>query len=245
MRLIILAAGQGTRLGKLTAESPKCLVEVKGKSILEYQLETAAEAGISDLHIVTGYRAEKIEFVDLVRHHNSDFTTTNMVSSLFCAESIMTEDLIISYGDIIYKSEVLNQLIEDDAPLSLIVDRDWRAYWEARMPDPLSDAESLKLDEHGDIIEIGRKPRSYCDIEGQYIGLIKIGKPMIQKVREFYHSLDRDGNYEGKDFGNMYMTTFIQRIIDELHPVRAVFVKNGWMEVDCPSDIEHSQFAGI
>ena len=85
MRVIILAAGQGTRLQPLTNDRPKCLVHLLGKSLLERQVYTLQQVGIHHIHVVTGYRAIQIEALGLETSFNARFSETNMVESLFCA----------------------------------------------------------------------------------------------------------------------------------------------------------------
>ena len=80
------------------------------------------------------------------------------------------------------------------------------------MDNPLDDAETFKVKD-GKILELGKKPIGYDEIEGQYIGLIKI-KKYINKVIRYYESLDKSILYDGNNYDNMYMTTFIQMIID-------------------------------
>ena len=105
------------------------------------------------------------------------------------------------------------------------------------MDNPLSDAETMKLDIGGNITELGKKTKNYEDIEGQYIGLIKISYSVLPRVRQFYHSLSREEFYEGKDFDNMYMTSFVQLMIDRLLPVKAILVHGGWVEIDSVEDL--------
>ena len=106
------------------------------------------------------------------------------------------------------------------------------------MENPLDDAETMKLDENKNIIELGKSPASYADIEGQYIGLIKISAKAIAQVVAFYNSLDKTKLYDGKDFNDMYMTSFLQMIIDNLMPVRAELINGGWIEIDCEDDMK-------
>ncbi len=242
MKLIVLAAGQGTRLRPLTDKVPKCMVQLEGKPLLGHQLEAARAVGLADLHAVTGYRQEAIRFDGLVKHFNPDFESTNMVASLFCAESVMDDDLIVSYGDIVFQPDVLQTVMDHPAPIAVAVDLQWKRYWEARQEDPLNDAETMKLRPDGTILELGKKPRSLADIEGQYIGLMKFSRDAIRQVRSFYHGLDRTVLYDGKDFSNMYMTSFLQLIADRLMPLHAAFIENGWMEVDEPADLAHTSF---
>jgi len=106
------------------------------------------------------------------------------------------------------------------------------------MENPLDDAETLKL-QNGNIIEIGKKACTYNDIEGQYIGLIKISKKILNKVIKYYDMLDRGASYDGKDFDNMYMTSFIQMIIDNLLNVKPTFINGGWIEIDSLDDLKN------
>jgi choline kinase len=164
-----------------------------------------------------------------------------MVKTLFCAGKELDDDIIISYSDIIYSSGVLESLLASPSDLSVVVDKDWKELWELRMDEPLADAETMKLDNQGNIIELGKKPKSYDEIEGQYIGLIKISRKVISKVCQYYASLDRRAVYDGNSFDNMYMTSFIQLIIDNLMPVKAVIINGGWLEIDTVSDLERYQ----
>lgn len=238
MKALILAAGQGTRLRPLTDTRPKCLVEYKGKALLDYTLETLRACGITEVVAVCGYRGEMINRPGLRHRTNPRYQDTNMVYTLFCAEEEFDDDIIISYGDIIYRKEVLRALLACDAPICTTIDTEWEALWRNRMEDPLSDVETMKLDSQRNIRELGKKPTSLKDIEGQYMGLIKISHSALKKVREFYHSLDRNAVYDGKNFENMYMTSFIQLIIDRLMAVKAVHIQGGWLEIDSVDDLK-------
>ncbi len=239
MKIIILAAGQGTRLRPLTNDRPKCMVEYKNKPMINYILETIKECNLNDVVIVNGYKKEILEKYledeNLTFSTNEDFESTNMVSTLFCAKDFMNDDLIISYADIIYKKEILIELIKSKNDFSVVVDRKWKELWSLRMENPLEDAETLKV-ENGKIIELGKKPKNYEEIHGQYIGLIKISKNIVKKVIKFYEKLPKDKMYDNKDFNNMYMTSFIQLIIDDLNDVYPVYIDGGWLEIDTIED---------
>ena len=144
MRMIILAAGQGSRLRPLTDDRPKCLVELAGKPLLQWQIETARAAGVTDITVIAGYRQEQLRHYGIAVLVNEDFETTNMVRTLFRARHLFGDGFIMSYGDIVYSPETLHALLRSEADISVIVDRQWRDYWAQRFDDPLSDAESLK-----------------------------------------------------------------------------------------------------
>lgn len=240
MKVIILAAGQGTRLRPHTDSIPKCMVELAGKPLLHHQLDVLRGAGLNKILLVGGYCADRLKADGVEIALNPKFDTTNMVSTLFCAEDWMQdgEDLLIAYGDIIYEPKVLQSLLDADAPVAISVDRQWQRLWEARMEDPLNDAETLKLQDGNKVVEVGKKPQSLEEIQGQYMGLIKVRGDTVKQFRNAWHSLDKQAEYDGKDFDNMYMTSFIQHFIDSGVLVQAAFTDGGWIEVDSTEDLE-------
>ncbi len=238
MRAIILAAGEGQRLRPLTLDRPKCLVEYRKKPIIDYQIETMRECGIRDIVLIKGYRQETLERPGVRYVVNRDYATTNMVWTLFCAESLFNEDLLISYGDILYGSSILKPLLESKDDFAVTVSMNWKELWLKRMEDPLKDAETMKIDEKGCIRELGKKPRSYDEIQGQYMGLFKIRKGLLPAIKKIYHEADKNAIYDGKNYRNMYMTSFIQLLIDKGIPVKAVKVTGEWLEIDHLDDLK-------
>ena len=156
MKAIILAAGQGTRMGSETDDKPKCLIQYKGKPLINYTIETIRTCGIKDIIIIDGYKSKVLQSYlsnNNVRFiTNKEFYKTNMVYTLFCAESEMNDDLIISYGDIIYTKEVLQSLIQNNNDFVVTIDKNWLELWKLRMDDPLKDAETMKLNDSCNII---------------------------------------------------------------------------------------------
>lgn len=239
-KALILAAGQGTRLRPITNDRPKCLVPFMGITLLERQITTLRSQNVTDIHIATGYRADQIEVLGFDTSFNENFDKTNMVESLFSAIKFIgdcKEDLIIGYGDIIYRKENLAKLLSCNEEVSLMIDEDWFSLWSLRLDNPLDDAETLVMDSEGYITELGKKPDGYNKIEGQYTGLIKVRSDKIPDLISFYQSLDKKKNYDGVDFFNMYMTSFLQLMIDSGWKVKSAIVKNGWLEVDSVDDL--------
>ena len=238
MRAVILAAGEGTRLRPLTADRPKCLVEIGGRSMLAWQVDALARAGIDDVTIVTGYRSDQI-VLGSRRVQNPRFETTNMVASLMCARAAFDggDDVLVAYGDIVYEPRLPQALAESDCAVGVLIDRVWKRLWALRMEDPLTDAETLRLDDRGRIVELGRRPSSYSDIEGQYVGLIRVRADVAPDWPRRFDALDPRGTYEGRDRDHMFMTAFVQLLIDDGVPVVAVAVDGGWIEVDTLEDL--------
>lgn len=249
MKLIILAAGMGTRLRPLTENKPKAMVDVYGKPIIEWTLDNAKEAGISDITIIAGYRYEQFERYDVDIIVNERFEKTNMVQSLFCAQEIFGEDILLSYGDIIYSANILKAVLDYQGEFGVVVDKDWRSYWSQRFEDPLTDAESLKVKEDGRIINIGQKPQSYDDIDAQYLGLIRCRNKGIIAMKDAYKNAGQKSSYERSNlevssrFDGLYMTDLIQGAIDLGHSVDSITISGEWLEIDSISDHVYAEKA--
>lgn len=242
MKAIILAAGEGRRLRPLTIDRPKCMIEYQGKTIIDHQLEAMRACGIQSIILIKGYCADALKREGTLEVINSKYAETNMVWTLFCAESHFDDDIIVSYGDILYEKPILEALLTSQELFSVTVSMNWRELWQKRMENPLADAETMKLDASGYIRELGKKPRSYADIEGQYMGLFKIKKELWPRLQKLYHEADRKQIYDGKDYANMYMTSFIQLAIDSGIPVKAVPVNGEWLEIDRIEDLNVAIF---
>jgi len=238
MRAVVLAAGEGNRLRPLTADRPKCLVELAGRPLLAWQLDALGRAGVEDVTIVTGYRADAIT-LGTRRVHNPLYADTNMVASLMCARAAFdgSDDVLIAYGDIVYEPRLVDALRSTRSDIGVVVDRQWRRLWELRMEDPLADAETLRLDAEGYLVELGRKPERAEDIEAQYVGLVLVRAAHAIAWCDRYDALAPDGDYEGRDRDHMFMTAYLQLIVDAGVGVDAVVVDGGWLEVDTIDDL--------
>ena len=202
LKAIILAAGEGSRLRPYTADRPKCLVEIDGISLLDRQLKILATEAIKPI-IIGGYCVEMLQRPDLELRTNSRYADTNMVWTLFCAEEKLTGDVLICYGDIVYSREILKKVLESDSDIAVAIDLDWEAYWRERNEDPLADAETLKMSSEGRLLEIGQKPESIKDVEGQYMGLIKFSNVGINQLKKTFNDAKNTGHLQGKSLENL------------------------------------------
>ena len=236
MRAIILAAGRGQRLMPYTRDIPKCMVELADRPLLMHQIEALNSAGIDDIHVVTGYRGDRVADLGFCTLPNPLFAETGMVASLMCAAHLMdgTDDVLIACSDILYEPQLIHELQACDSPISTVVDRQWRRQREARFDDPLADAETLRLDDDGCIVDIGGCPEHDDEIQGQYVGLTQVSASHAHGLVGFHHSIAE----VGMDVARMDMIGFLQVLMAAGWTVQAAPVDGGWLKVGDVSDLE-------
>lgn len=238
MQAIILAAGQGTRLRPLTDDRPKCLVPVSGRPLLERHLAVLAGAGVSPVTIVGGHMAHCLENNGITLLRNEAFASTNMVWSLRCAFDSFVRGCVLAYGDIAYSPAALRALLDHRGDICVVVDRDWEAYWRTRSESPLNDAETLRITPDGLLAEIGNRPKTLDEIQGQYIGLMKFSPKGAVITRDLVEgALAQKGMLNGKPVEQAYMTDLLQQLIFLNCSIHPVLIDGGWVEIDTLSDI--------
>ncbi len=232
MKGIILAAGRGSRLGAITDDRPKCLVSLGGRTLIEWQKDALSNAGLDEIAIVRGYKADLLSFDSVRTFDNPRWQQTNMVESLRCAAAWLRDDeCVVSYSDIVYHSGHVEKLKQSAGNITITYDKDWEDLWRARFDDPLEDAETFRLGPHGRLTEIGNRTSRSDDIQGQYMGLLKFSPQGWRVVEKFLCSLTQT------ERDRMDMTGLLSRLIIRGINVDTVPVRGEWLEVDSQSDL--------
>ncbi len=231
MKAIILAAGRGSRLENFTLDRPKCMVELHGQALLQWQMAALKSAGIEDVLVVTGYKREVINLPENQTRYNPNWASSNMVASLLCASGDIREPVIISYSDIIYSPKTISELMVSEGDISISIDRNWEDLWRRRFADPLSDAESLVLGDGNEVLEIGQKISDIDQVDGQYMGLLRITEKAINWVKDLSLS-------DAENFRNLDMTSLLSLWLEQGFHLQSVDNKGAWCEIDSASDLE-------
>lgn len=233
MKGIILAAGRGSRMLDETADRPKCLVELAGRPLLAWQLKALAEAGVNDIAVIGGYRIEDLEPLSgrygFTLLANPDWRETNMVSTLLCGREWSNQQAcLVSYADIVYPADHVGSLLAATQPVAVTYDTEWESLWRLRAEDPLADAETFR-EIKGRLVEIGGKPDSLAEVQGQYMGLLQIREKGWPAIGEATGSL-------GEKTAKTDMTALLRLLLSRGVEIGAVPVSGRWCEVDNGED---------
>ncbi|MEQ8475462.1 MAG: phosphoenolpyruvate mutase [Fulvivirga sp.] len=229
---IILAASQGN-LGELTKDSPKTLVEVNGKSLLSTQIDEYNQVGIKDITVVRGFGKEKVKMNNIKTVDNDDYAETKELYSLNLAKDEIKENTIISYGDIIFKKYVLNELLNDNNDITMIVDADSKksdgtkdlvkASKKYNKKNFIGTAKFKKMDSNLD--------KKVC---GEFIGLWKVNSTGAEIVKTALTKLS-----ESKNFKKMTCTDLFNEIAKE-NTIAVKYISGAWLDVDTLVDLQEA-----
>jgi len=203
--------------------------------LIDWQLEALNFAGIENknIAIVTGYKNILLDKYNIKQFHNAEWASTNMVFSLTHAkEWLDLDNCIISYSDILYKYTAITSLMENTDQLAITYDKNWLRLWGKRFLNPLDDAESFQLNPDGTLKNIGDPVPSVKNIEGQYMGLLKITPTGWRNVARVLDSMELDL------YKNLSMTSLLKNLIyNKVLKIKALPYDDYWGEIDSESDL--------
>ena len=231
MKVIILSAGQGTRLLPLTADRPKCLIPVQGKTVLEWQIDELHRAGIDNITVVVGYNAPMVEALLADRYGpgrvrtrcNADYASTDNLVSCWLVRDLMDEDFILLNGDTLFTGGIVEHLLAAPAAPVTVTVHCKAAY----------DADDMKVSLDGDRLLHVSKDIPLDQVHGESIGMILF--------RGEGPALFRDGLERARADRACNWRWFLS-VIDQLagSGVVRTCLTGGlpWCEIDYPADLD-------
>jgi len=242
VKILIIAAGLGSRLKSHTKNLPKCMLDFAGKTLLERQLLAYRDCGIDNISLVRGYKKNKINYKNLNYFYNKDYENNNILNSIFYAEEVINGSIIISYSDILFEPSVVQRLLESEHDISIVVDIDWRGYYVNRKEHPIEEAENVIFNSNNEVVKIGKIGIEKQEVHGEFIGMMKlthrgakIFKQNFHRVKELYWNKPFQ---KSKTFQKAYLTDMIQELVDIGIKVHCVIIERGWKEIDTVEDYQ-------
>ena len=239
VKAIIIAAGMSSRLAELTDDKPKCMLEIKGKTILQRQIETFNQCGITEIIVIRGYKKEVINYTGVKYIYNQNYRRNNILESLMYAENDMDGEFIATYSDILFKTSVVRALLESKADISIVTDIAWKSHYKKRFQHPIEEAEKVIVSNNR-VIEIG-KATNPNEAYGEFIGLAKFTNPGAEILKTNYKrvvaELGKTQFHTAPSVEQAYLTDMFQELIDKGYTISNVDIKGQWMELDTVEDI--------
>ncbi len=248
VRGIVLAASQGEALGPLTADRPKCMVDVRGRPLLGQLLDTLRQSGVRDVAVVRGYAKDAIgpevwsqggPEGSLTLLDNDDYAGTGEVASLLRAADRLSGETVLVYGDVLFRRYILDALMGVEADIVIAVDAlHQRAEGKPGTHDPhpgdlvLADKpfSASYLDDQPAILRRigGVRP---ADSMGEWIGLMRLSARGAALLRAELAAMQADGSAARSD-----IPTLLGRLAART-PVAVHYITGHWLDVDTMSDL--------
>ncbi|MFT8243582.1 phosphoenolpyruvate mutase [Roseomonas sp. BN140053] len=232
---VVLAASGGD-LGKLTRDQPKCMVDVRGQSLLQRLVGTLRESGVRDVTVVRGYRKEAVALQGIRTLDNDRFAETGEAWSLFCAREAIRGETVVSYGDVLFRRYILDSLLTSSADIAVAVDTLGRGKASAR-DRVLADHgfSGDYLDDTPAVLQRVSHEITPAEAHGEWIGLARFSARGAAWLREEIDAMEAEGLLESGD-----MPMLLTRLAAK-HPVRVKFFAGHWLDVNSLTDLAEAR----
>ena len=232
-RAVVLAASRGAGLEALTADRPKCMIDVRGKPLLQHLVETLSGAGVRDVTVVRGYEKQAVRLPGIRTVDNDLFETTGEAASLAQAAGRLIGDSVVVYGDVLFRRYILDGMMAVPGDIVIAVDAGGGA--EGARPANMRDLVRADRaysptdmdDQPARLLEIGASGA----IDGEWIGLLRATAQGSALIRQELDAMQADGSLAQAD-----MPALIARIAAH-HPVGVHYVTGHWLDVDTMLDL--------
>jgi phosphoenolpyruvate phosphomutase len=235
---VVLAAGRGRGLEALTVDRPKVMLPIAGKPLLRWLVDGFKKEHINDISVVGGYRADAIDSAGIKLVLNPRYAQTGELASLACAVEALDSDVVIAYGDLLFRSYVLRDLVESKADFSVVVDslmtgssnhtvRDF-AYC-SRGDDRGLFGTPVLLERVTSAADAERIP------QGRWIGMLNVSRAGLVKLKAVLAALRAEDSFDTLD-----MPALLNALIGAGAAIEVLYVHGHWRGVNDLDDLRQA-----
>jgi phosphoenolpyruvate phosphomutase len=234
---VILAASRGEGMDDLTRDRPKVMIPVAGKPVLRRQIDKFKAQGINNITVVAGYRYEAIDVHGIQVVVNEDWEKGSELSSLACALEAFSDETVLIYGDLLFRSYILTNLMHWDADLLVVVDS-------SPLEQALGNTNDLAYCSSPDDRAMYQQKVSLQQIssrgdwqghkaDGRWIGMLRFrgeGKTCLVDALE---QLRQEGRFEDDGIPEL-----INRLVENGHAPQVQYISGHWMDINSAEDLQ-------
>jgi len=236
---VILAASRGEGMDELTRDRPKVMIPVAGKTVLRRQVDKFKAQGINNITVVAGYRSEAIDVQGVRVVVNEDWEKSSELTSLGCALEAFSEETVLIYGDLLFRTYILNNLMDWDADLLVVVDS-----------SPLDQAQGntndLAFCSSPDDRAMYQQKVSLNQIsgldnwqarkaDGRWIGMLRVRGEGRAHLVEALEQLRGEGQFEDSSVPEL-----INRLVENGHAPQVQYISGHWMDINNLEDLQRA-----
>ncbi len=237
-RAIILAASQGSELGEATKARPKAMLAVGGVPLLHKLVATFREERIKEVVVVRGFAKDEVTAPDVQFIDNDEFATTAELASVHKAAAAIEGDVVISFGDILFRRYILSNLLGEAGDIVIAVDSGWRQRKAVGQVDYVETSRPFTLRYSEDVVTLKAMSAGLPEerINGEWIGLVKCTPRGAKLVQESLGELAKDPGFDSLRFPDLF-----RHLLDRGVEIRVLFITGHWLDVDNLDDLAQAQ----
>lgn len=238
-KAIVLAASRGHALGSLTENKPKVMLSIGGKTVLRHLLDEFKNQNINKVTLVAGYKPEAIDNNGITMHINKDYASTGELASLAEVVSEFHEDMIITYGDLLFRSYILRDLLGNDGEIVAVIDSTVENENYSGSPDYAycSEEEDRSLFRQEVFLRhVSEDKNSSSETPtGRWIGMLRVRGQGKQWIETAITELKTHENYP-----DMSLADLLNQVIKSNHPVKVQYINGHWIDINALADIDRA-----
>jgi phosphoenolpyruvate phosphomutase len=239
---VVLAASRGRGLESMTADRPKVMLPIAGKPLLRWLIDSFKKEHVNDITVVGGYRVDAIDTAGIKLVVNERYAETSELASLACAVDALESDTVIAYGDLLFRSYVLRDLVESKADFSVVVDSSPSASSNLTVRDF---AYCSRPDDRGLFgtpvllkrVTSGKQAAadSTEPVSGRWIGMLNVSRAGIVKLKAVLAGLR-----QRPDFDTLDMPALMNALLADGTQIEVLYVHGHWRGVNDLEDFRQA-----
>lgn len=238
-RAVVLAASRGEGLDELTVDRPKCMIPIGGVAAIDKMLAHLRAEGVRDISIVRGYCAEALSPEGASFFDNPRWAHTGPLGSLSIARPALKGEVVLLYGDVVFKRYVLHELMSSDAPITIVVDGSRRFRGGAGDRVRVSAPAPSRYDEGEYYLEQMSTELSSDEADGEWIGMARTRGQGTELLAEVLDEVASRPDGEELDLAALF-----NRLVErDPKAVRVQYIQGDWIDINSLSDVAQGQSA--
>lgn len=233
---IVLASSRGDELGSLTEDMPKTMVPIRGVPLLGHIAASYRAAGVKQITAVRGYMRERIDVGGVDYVDNDEFDSSHEVVSLSKAIDALHGPMLVSYGDVMFKRSVIQELLDVEDDFVVCVDANWRdSANRHRSADYVVCSEPYNRYSFLHRVTLQRFSQRPDDtVTGEWMGFLRTSASGSAQLSSLLREL---ATSEPERFRSMSMPDLLEELVARGHDVRVLYSIGNWLDIDSVEDV--------
>ncbi len=234
VQAIVLAASRGRELDGLTEARPKVMLPIGGRPLLRRLVDEFKKQGVNEITVVGGYRAETIDVPGIKVIVNRDYEHTGELASLACAQAGFTDNMVILYGDLLFRSYILRDLLDSSGDIVAVVDSAAKTpatgspdYAKCSLPD-----DRTVMDREVRLLQLSKEKKGSS---GRWIGMVRVRGEGLRWLNDSLTELTMR-----KQERRPGLPDVLNHIIAQGRPVRVLYINGHWLDVNSLDDLDRA-----